>query len=785
MFDWLGHAIARRPKLFVVGWVILLVLGGSATVWGFGEGNLFTRMHSSESMVPGSESDTVLEKTSTESSPDSAVIVVSGVTSDAVEEEVGALRERLEAIPAVSEVVDPLAIDAEVAAAAEQAISTAVEQALEANQAELSQMPEQMRAGAIEQIEAQAREAAQAELAGADNPADAFRSGNGFVIAVNVSGEDTGATEHILAAADDFEADIQQISPDAQANVSSTTVFRDLILDLVKTDLIRGEAIGLPIALFLLVIVFGGLLAAGLPLIGALTSIAIGTGLLWALTFVTNVDTFILNIISIIGLALSIDYGLLIVSRYREEVANELDKRKLPTDGTKLPSDVGTLVDDAVATTVATAGRTVSFSALTIAFSIAGLLIMEAPMLKMIGLGGVIVTVLAVATAVTLVPALIKLAGHRLVVPSWLSRRKGFGKLVEKVGDSASDEGVFSKLAKWVHARPIPILIVVGAVLLLMAVPIRDLNMRQNFVEYVPADSDAAAAYEQMQDYPAFATPSGTIVAEVEPEQTADLVSYVGGLEGVEWVSQPEAINDGETKIDFYVTAEDQVGDEVTDVVHTIRDHDPGYPMYVGGAAALQSDFNQSVIDGAPAAAVIVVLAVLILLFLMTGSIMAPLKALLINMFSLVAGMGATVFVFENGLFGLPQTNGLETFVVAAAVAFGFGLAMDYEVFLLARIKEYWDAGEDNDTAVEKGLQRSGRIITSAAAIIIAVFIGFVFGDMLAIKQVGVALALIVAIDATLVRMLLVPSTMTLLGKWNWWAPKPLKRIYEKFKIIH
>ena len=146
----------------------------------------------------------------------------------------------------------------------------------------------------------------------------------------------------------------------------------------------------------------------------------------------------------------------------------------------------------------------------------------------------------------------------------------------------------------------------------------------------------------------------------------------------------------------------------------------------------------------------------------------------------MLAALGATTFIFQHGIFGVPQTAGLELFIVSCMIAFGFGLAMDYEVFLLARIKEYWDAGDSNDDAVAKGLQRSGRIITSAAAIIIAVFVGFALGEMIAIKEIGVALAIMVALDATITRLLLVPATMTVLGKWNWWAPRPLARLAEK-----
>ncbi|MEW6864198.1 MMPL family transporter [Trueperella pyogenes] len=830
MFDRLGHAIARKPRLFVLGWVLILILGSLSALWGFGSGNLFSRMKSTQSMVPNTESDTVLQKTIEKTSPESAVIVVSGVTPSQVTSEVAHLRAELERIDGVASVVDPESVAAEFAKGAQAAIDNAIATALAENEAQVqaavqkavsqaepqiqqavhgavvqfkqqhpgvspdavaararaeatAQVETRAREAATAQIKEQARSAATKEVEKQANPADSLRSEDGFVISVEAK-EGSAPTDAILSATASFEHAIQQVNSQAHADVSSRAVFENIILDIVKKDLMTGEAIGMPIALFLLVVVFGGIIAAGLPLVGAVTSIAIGMGLLWVITHVTNVDTFVLNIVSIIGLALSIDYGLLIVSRYREEVANELARRNLD-DASAIGDNVSDLVASAVTTTVSTAGRTVSFSALTIAFAISGLLFMEAPMLRMIGLGGIIVTMLAVATAVMMVPAMIMLLGRRLVRPSRLSSVPGVRTLVKKVGDSASDDGVFSRLARWVHRRPWPILFGVTAALLIMAAPIRDLSMRSNFMEYIPTHTSASRAYTAMQDYRQLATPSVTVIAQTTPENTADLVEYIQKIDSVAWVLDPAPFTDHETIVKFYMNVDDQVGPEVTKAVEDLRSFETSYVKSVGGPAALQLDFTNSIKEGAPVAAAVVALAVLILLFLMTGSVIVPIKALLINALSLVAGMGATVFVFENGLFGLPQTVGLETFVVATALAFGLGLAMDYEVFLIARIKEYWDAGYDNDTAVEKGLQRSGRIITSAAAIIVAVFIGFIFGDLLAIKQVGVALALIVIIDATLVRMLLVPATMTILGKWNWWAPRPLKVVYEKFKLVH
>jgi RND superfamily putative drug exporter len=449
------------------------------------------------------------------------------------------------------------------------------------------------------------------------------------------------------------------------------------------------------------------------------------------------------------------------------------------------------VITDAVRTTVATAGRTVSFSALTIACALAGLFSMESAIFKTIAFGAVVVTVLAVATAVTLVPAVIVLLGNTLVRPALVSRIPGLKQLAKMMGDSSSDHGVFSRLASFVHRHPWIIMAAVSAILVVMALPIRDMRARSTFEEYLPEDTPVTAAYDIVQrQYPVLRSQSIVVVADTTADQALPLYQHLASLPGVDFAMPPQPLASDPTRsvVSVHVNVPDQVGDEITDMVVALRersDFDPGYSIMVGGAAAQQYDLVQAVWADAPVAGAIILVAVLVLLFLMTGSLIVPLKALLINSLSLLASLGATVFIFQHGLFGMPKVMGLETFIIVCAVSFGFGLAMDYEVFLLARIKEYWDAGLSNDEAVERGLQRSGRIITSAAAIIVAVFIGFSFGDMVAIKEIGVALALTVMVDATLVRMLLVPATMTLLGRWNWWAPKPLAWLYEKFKIIH
>lgn len=555
--------------------------------------------------------------------------------------------------------------------------------------------------------------------------------------------------------------------------------------DQVQSDLVKGESLGLPIAALLMLIVFGGAIAAGLPLVGAVSAIATGMGVLWVSTWVTTIDAFILNVVSIIGLSLSIDYGLLVVSRFREEgyaILEATPEELLPRAKTNYRKQI---VVPAVRRAVSSAGRAVFFSAVTIAFSLGGIFLIQIHMLRTIAWGGILIALLAVLAAITLIPALLTLVGDKLLKPSPLTRVPGLGQLMRAVGDSSSDHGIFSKIAHWVQRRPWTVMITVLVILVAMASPIGDLQMRNNFSDNIPNGSDAKIVYNTIQDdYPELATPAIQVVVDAPEDSDAvsTFVDRIDSLEGVEGVVIEElADHEGMTLIKVQAEAEDQAGTEVTNLVKEIRAFESDETQaWVGGSAANQLDFRNAVFDDAPWALLFVAVAVMILLFLMTGSVIVPLKAIIINSLSIIASLGVTVAIFEHGWLGVPATPGLETFIVVCMIAFGFGLSMDYEVFLLARIKEFWDAGESNNHAVAMGLQRSGRIITSAAAIVIAVFIGFAMGDMVAIKQIGVGLAVMVATDATLTRMLLVPATMTVLGKWNWWAPKPLAKLAKK-----
>lgn len=735
MFHWIARGVSRHPLAVVLVWVLVLLAAAAASLVGFGHGGLFDRLKTSEVIVPGSESARVQELTASDSAAPVMTLVVSGVdiTADAQRLQTFADDNRaLLDVEGVSQVVDPF-------------------------------LP---------------------TVAGTDQAgAMVSTAKDGYVVVMQ---GDTGLDDDqvsalqdaVDAAATDYGDRLRAEFPDAQVGVVSEQAIASSIVDQVRHDLVVGEMVGLPVAAVLMVIVFGGLLAAMMPLVAALAAIGVGMGGLWVLTFLTGIDSFILNVVSIIGVALSIDYGLLVVSRFREEAA-----ALVGGEGEEGREDVR----GAVRRSVATAGRTVTFSAVTIACALAGLGVMSTHILRTIGLGGAIVTLLALLAALTLVPALLALTGARLLRPSPLTRVPGLRRVMAVVGDSSSDHGVFSRLAHWVHRRPWWVMGASALVLVVMALPLTGLQLRNNLADYIPRDTSLRLAYDTLQsDYPVLATPSVQVVADVAPADAADVVSRVEAVDGVDTVRvQTLADHDAMTLLDIHVDAEDQAGTAVTDVVHALRDLDVGHEMWVGGNAAMQMDFTQSLVHDAPRALGVVVAAVMVLLFLMTGSLLVPLKALVINSMSLLASLGVTTLLFQNGLLGLPKTAGLETFIVACMVAFGFGLAMDYEVFLLARIKEYWDQGLDNDTAVERGLQRSGRIITSAAAIIIAVFIGFASGQMLAIKEIGIALAIMVATDATITRLLLVPATMTLLGRWNWWAPAPLQRLHARIGLHH
>ncbi len=588
----------------------------------------------------------------------------------------------------------------------------------------------------------------------------------GFIVVVNMPGE--------LSQSEQSEVvqEIQRIAPAAlgpiseRVTVGGVTQLIDDINAQVATDLAKGEGLALPASLIVLIVVFGGFLAAGMPIIGAIASIGGGLGILLGFSYVMDLDATVVNIVTVMGLALCIDYGLLMVSRFREEVvavAPGVTHRNLSDEQ----------IASAVAGAVSTAGRTVLFSALIVGISLSGLTLFEAPIMRAIGAAGVAVVVVALFVALTLIPSLCTLAARRL------GKRRG--------AEVSGDEGWFSALARVVQRRPAVTVVAAAVILLTLASPVLGMRLTSSGVELLPQDAEQRVFFEMLdEEYPALAGADITVVARASVEDVQawadDTVAQLTGVDAIESV-QPET--------DFVVvriaTDSGPSEDSAREVVETLRSERPDFDILVAGQAASLADFVQSMIDRAPYAVAWIAGATFILLFLLTGSVVIPTKALLLNVISLGASLGLTTWVFQGpnleGLLNFTSAGGVESIIPLLVLAFGFGLSMDYEVFLLARIIELHEAGHDDNTAVRLGLQRSGRIITSAALIMVIVFSGFAFGDMLAIKQTGFALATAVFIDATLVRMVLVPATMTLLGRWNWWAPAFLLPVHDRFGV--
>lgn len=804
MFTRIGTITTRHPVAVVVVWITAVVVAGMAILSGFGLGGLFERMGSDGFTISDSESQIVQELTTTDADAgETTLIVVTGIDLTDTNEfqQIQALANQNRSLfesENVDTVIDAFSSNVLIAenigqeltdSLAEEMIAQAVEEQVADRQAELTasaQTPADL-ANIQAELTEYAEEVTNTETERVTELMQALamvaQDGSGYAISVTLASDlddDTAdaAQTDLEIAISQYQDALRTENTDANVYGYSATLLEQSIMEQVQHDLVIGESIGLPVAAIIMVIVFAGIIAAFLPLIGALGAIILGMVVLWLATLCTSVDTFTLNVASIVGVALSVDYGLLIVSRFREEAG--ISASKLHVSLTK--SDVKPIVER----TVATAGRTVAFSAITIAFALTGLMFLGVHTMRVISLATVCVTLLSLAAAITLVPALLTLVGHRLLRPSVLTKIPGLRKIIAAVGDSSSSSGVFSRIANWVQKRPWRTIVGCLIFLVVASLPLIQFQVRNNFVDYIAAGSDLDLAYQTIQQqYPQLATSSITVVvdAPTEADSVSEMAEEIQGMDGVLSVTTSALpTNEQQSQLDIQIDTDDEVSQAVTSVVEQIRDLDIGVQTWTGGAAASQIDFLNALLEHLPEALTFMIIAVMVLLFLMTGSILVPIKALLINSLSLCASIGVTSFLFQHGI-GVPQTAGLELFIVACMVAFGFGLAMDYEVFLLARVKEFWDDGWNNEQAVTKGMQRSGRVITSAAAIIVAVFVGFSFGDLIPIKEIGVALAIMVIADATIVRMLLVPATMTVLGRWNWWAPKWLTKIHQKLGL--
>ncbi|MEO7753295.1 MAG: MMPL family transporter [Terracoccus sp.] len=713
----LGGVIGRHPGKWVIGWVVVAIACFAVAVGGVTGESLFQRLHSGDPSVSGEASAGRAVIESVEPSSTSLTLQVSGadLTDPAVVAAGAASTRAVSDVPGVATVRSPLLAPG-----------------------------------------------------GPTDPSVAPLLGPGgltsgrFVTVVEFDqGLDKSAQSAAEAAVDTALAGVAD-AVDGEGIVGGFGPVLDAITGTIERDLVRGEGIALPLTFLVMVFVFGGFIAAGMPIIGAVVSIGGALLSLFGFSHLLELDATVVNIVTLLGLGLSIDYGLLTVSRFKEELARARTGRRMRPEEIVLATE----------RTVATAGRTVLFSGLTVAIALAGLLVFEADIMKAIGLAGVSVVLVAMVVATTLVPALAVLGAHRL------ARRSG---------RTESDSGFFSRLARGVQRRPVAIIVASLVVLVTLAVPTFSLKLTSSGTELLPRDAPQRVFFEALRtDYPALSAPEVTVVAE--SSDTAAVSTWAETLRtepGVIAVTTRPLGPDHQV-VDVRV-AGPPTSDDAQNLVHHVRDTPAPFPTLTTGQAAGQIDFLTSMVRGAPYAVGLVVLGTILLLFLMTGSVVIPLKALLLNVVSLGAALGVVVWIFQEGhltgLLNFSSVGAIESMVPFLVLAFGFGLSMDYEVFLLSRITEFHREGHENDRAVSLGLQRTGRIITSAALLIVIVFAGFVAGDILIIKEMGLALVAAVIIDATIVRMLLVPATMTVLGRWNWWAPAPLRRLHDRFGI--
>jgi RND superfamily putative drug exporter len=587
-----------------------------------------------------------------------------------------------------------------------------------------------------------------------------------------------------------------------------------------ETDLQRSELISLPLAAIVLLLVFGSAVAAGLPLAVGGATVLVALAAIFGIAQATRMSIFVLNLTTLLGLGLGVDYSLLLVSRFREELGR------------------GAKLGDAVQRTVATAGRAVFFSGVTVMLGLAGLALFDFAILRSIGIAGAITVAIAVASSVTLMPAILSLLGPR--VNRLAIRRLGSGKVNER--------GPWARLARAVMRRPVAVALPTLALLIALGTPWLGVRFNAPDGSILPERVPSRQALDALTD--AFGegsfSPMTAAVRTDGPVTSAAniklLYDWVQALQADPRVARVDSIVSIDPRLTLtqyqllysssstdsgagsdagsaappdryaaqilsFTTAGDLTTVSITPtngpnrpesraLVGELRAAHPGtigagtpsaitppagLNALIGGGAAEIVDVVDTISGEFPRTAAVVILATLLILAVLLRSIVLPIKAVVMNTLSILASFGALVWIFQDGnlsaLLGFAPLGFVETTIPVILFCVLFGLSMDYEVFLLTRMREIYDRTGDNAAAVAGGLERSGRIITSAALIVVVVAGSFVFAEIVLIKALGVGVAIAVALDATIVRALLVPATMRLFGKWNWWAPRWMERL--------
>jgi RND superfamily putative drug exporter len=601
------------------------------------------------------------------------------------------------------------------------------------------------------------------------------QDGTKALILAHVGGderESTAAARHLIATYRGVEQGLLKLA------LGGEVIAVVDLTDQLHRDLKTSEAMAMPLILILMTLVFGSLVAAGLPLIVGLLSIVGSLGLLALLSEFTSVSSYALNVTTILGLALAIDYSLLMLTRYREE------RTRTQT------------LDGAIVASVRTAGRTIVFSATTVAVSVSALFVFPMVFLRSMAYACIGVILIATACAVIVVPAILRLVGSRI---ESLDVVRGVRRLAgrrEAAEVRAEDAGFWYRSSRLVMRRPVAMGGAVLVLALVLAAPFSAIRLNLPDDRSFPTTIETRRVGDVVRsEFPAQPTAAMDVVLE-GPVEAGRLDSYAADLSRL-----PHVVAVKRATADYvagqrigrppvsdvngaYLTVLPDV-DPGSDAAHRLLDQvrESQYPgkVHVGGVTAENFDTKAALLERVPSAAALIVLAMFILLFAMTGSVVLPLKALVLNVVSLSATLGAMVFIFQEGhlkwLVGdFTATGTLPTVTPILIICLVFGLSMDYEVFLLSRITEEYRAHRDTDLAVMAGLQRVGPVVTAAALIMSIVFIAMATSQVSFIKSLGVGLTLAILFDATLIRTVLMPAAMKLMGRANWWVPRWRRR---------
>ncbi|MDQ3105798.1 MAG: MMPL family transporter [Actinomycetota bacterium] len=581
--------------------------------------------------------------------------------------------------------------------------------------------------------------------------------GRSALVAITLRGNDDAeraeAYEHI-------EGSLDAAGLDEQVG-GTAAVFSD-VGEQVEADIARAESITLPVVLLLSLLIFGSLASALLPVLIGGIAILGAFAMLRLLTEFTDVSIFAINVITLLGLGLAIDYALFVVSRFREELAR------------------GRSTADAIAATMATAGRTVAFSGLTVAVALASLLLFPQVFLRSMGFGGMAAVLVAMVTALTLLPALLAVLGPRV---DWgrvplLNRRVP--------GGGGAEHGAWARIARAVMRRPVAVLTV--SVLGLLALGLPFLRVEWTGVDHrvLPEGTESRTVAERVDSD--FAGQDGSLARLfVSGVDRSDLAAYESALRDVGDVTDVRTIGqsggDAVVEVAYPFQAQTEPARAVVEQLRAVPAPE-GADVLVGGESAALVDLLDSLGATLPWMGLVVVLAMMVLLFVAFGSMVLPVKAVAVNAISVVASFGVVTWIFQEGnlagTLGFTPLGALDATQPILMLAILFGLSMDYEVFLLSRIREQWDRTHDNTAAVAVGLQRTGGIITSAALLLAVVIGAFSTSGITFIKMIGVGMLVAILVDATVVRALLVPAAMRLMGDANWWAPAPMARWWQR-----